>query len=419
MSPTKRLMESIGLSFKVTPWPITNYSIEIYRTPEEAKDDWNHLEEMGECFAFQTYIWISAWIDLIGSKRSISPYIVVLRAANGEAAMLIPLGIRREHGLYYLSFLAHEMSDYQGPLIARAFAEDLASNFKMIWPKILEELPPIDMINFRRMPETMGSVPNPFVHLDRAEYRERAYSSPLPEKFQDYLKHPKRKKIHGNCLRNLRRLREIGHVAFEQIRGEEKIEKVIEVLSCQKGPKYVQALGFNWLERTPEVKTFYRRIASSQSGQFRGHVAIMTIEDNVISTHVGMVFRDRFYMILPSYAGGDWYRYSPGLLLMEYLIETSIKEGCTIYDMTVGDEDYKKNWTETVLRLYTLKQPLSLRAEVFHQAIVAKDKLKRRIKNVEWIRCRVISLRDRVRHKRLTQAQDAARLATGKLGQIP
>ena len=121
----------------------------------------------------------------------------------------------------------------------------------------------------------------------------------------------KRKNIHRDSLRKLRRLAEIGEVAFEFVEHLVKAEKVVEIMASQKGPNYVQATGFNLFERTPELKTFYARIGAMRSGQFRGHASTMAVGGVVISTHVGMIFRNRFYMILPSYAGGEWYRYSP------------------------------------------------------------------------------------------------------------
>ena len=70
--------------------------------------------------------------------------------------MVIPLGIRRERGLRHLSFLAHSLSDYQGPLMAKGVGERIAGDFTALWPKIISRLPSVDLIDFRRMPEVIG-----------------------------------------------------------------------------------------------------------------------------------------------------------------------------------------------------------------------------------------------------------------------
>src|SRR5208282_4208005 len=95
--------------------------------------------------------------------------------------------------------------------------------------------------------------------------------------------------IHRDSLRKLRRLAEIGEVAFEIVKDPGKIENVVEIMARQKGPNYIQSLGFSWFESMPEAKTFYARIGAMQSGHLRGHVSIMTVGGAVVSTHVGMV----------------------------------------------------------------------------------------------------------------------------------
>ena len=391
-----------------------DYSIEVHETLEAAEKDWRHLEQEGEYFAFQTYFWVKSWHELIGTKLGVSPQVVVLRTPDGEAAMVIPLGIRRERGLRHLSFLAHDLSDYQGPLMAKGVGERVAGDFAALWSKVISRLPSVDLINFRRMPNVIGNAPNPFVQLQGATQTERAYAAHLPPSFEEFLK-GKRKAIHRDSLRKLRRLAEIGEVAFEIVKDPGKIEKVVEIMAYQKGPNYIQSLGFNWFVSMPEAKAFYARIGAMQSGHLHGHVSIMTVGGVVVSTHVGMVSRDRFYMLLPSYAGGEWYKYSTGRLLLEHLMKTSIDDGCAVFDYTVGDDAYKKDWTDIVLPLYVLTAPLSLKAHMRQRGIAAKRKLRESLKKVSWLRSAVVRVRDRLRHRKLIQAQETARAVTTKI----
>ena len=47
---------------------------------------------------------------------------------------------------------------------------------------------------------------------------------------------------------------------------------------------------------------------------------------------------------MPTFAT-EWKSYSPGRLLLEYLIQWSIEQRLKVFDFTVGDEEYKKEWT--------------------------------------------------------------------------
>jgi CelD/BcsL family acetyltransferase involved in cellulose biosynthesis len=300
--------------------------------------------------------------------------------------------------------------------MAKGVGERLAGDFGTLWSRIMERLPSVDLIDFRRMPKAIGNAPNPFVQLAGARETERAYAARLPSSFPEFLT-GKRKSIHRDSLRKLRRLAEIGDVAFEIVEDPAKIEKVVEIMAQQKGPRYVEALGFNWFEQMPEVKALYARMGALRSEHLRGHVSTMTVGGVVVSTHVGMVLHDRFYMLLPSYAGGEWYKYSTGRLLLEHLMKTAIEEGCTIFDYTVGDDAYKKDWTDVVLPLYSLTSPLSLKAHIYQRAIAAKRKAREGLKNVSWIRGAVVRVRDRLRRKSLIQAEEAARSATSNIDQ--
>lgn len=71
-------------------------------------------------------------------------------------------------------------------------------------------------------------------------------------------------------------------------------------------------------------------------------------------------------------------RLSPGLVLMARAIETAIEAGCTTFDFLRGGEGYKRKFTETFRRTYTLLvSGRSLRSRGYLAALRAKDALKR------------------------------------------
>ena len=75
-------------------------------------------------------------------------------------------------------------------------------------------------------------------------------------------------------------------------------------------------------------------------------------------------------------------------------METSIDEGCTVFDFTVGDDAYKEDWTDVVLPLYSLAMPLSLDAHIHQRAAAAKHTLREGLKNIRWIRGAVVRVRE-------------------------
>jgi CelD/BcsL family acetyltransferase involved in cellulose biosynthesis len=96
-------------------------------------------------------------------------------------------------------------------------------------------------------------------------------------------------------------------------------------------------------------------------------------------------------------------------------MKASIDDGCAVFDYTVGDDAYKKDWTDIVLPLYALTAPLSLKAHLHQRGLASKRKLRESLKKVSWLRSAVVRLRDRLRRKKLIQAQETARAVTAKM----
>jgi Acetyltransferase (GNAT) domain len=59
--------------------------------------------------------------------------------------------------------------------------------------------------------------------------------------------------------------------------------------------------------------------------------------------------------LMPSYEGGEWARYSPGRLLLEWGFEHGLRE----FDLTIGDEPYKSAFCNVSDALYRLIRPRS------------------------------------------------------------
>ena len=85
-------------------------------------------------------------------------------------------------------------------------------------------------------------------------------------------------------------------------------------MAYQKGPNYIQSLGFNWVEFTPEAKTFDARI---------GRDAVRAspwqcLEDDSLAASSyprcrdGLT-RDRVRHASSSDAGGEWTNIPPGV----------------------------------------------------------------------------------------------------------
>ena len=66
-------------------------------------------------------------------------------------------------------------------------------------------------------------------------------------------------------------------------------------------------------------------------------------------------------------------KYSPGRLLISLLVRWSISKKLEIFDFTLGDEDYKKSWSNASSVLFNHIKLISLRGFILY--ILLKIKL--------------------------------------------
>ena len=95
---------------------------------------------------------------------------------------------------------------------------------------------------------------------------------------------------------------------------------------------------------------------------------------------MGLRFRDCYYLILSSYDDGDVSRFGPGRAHLHELLRHAIDGGFHRFDFTIGDEPYKRDWSDTELRLYDHLAAVTLRGLMVTATATAFRRTKRFIK---------------------------------------
>ena len=80
---------------------------------------------------------------------------------------------------------------------------------------------------------------------------------------------------------------------------------------------------------------------------------------------------------MPSHDGENFKNFSPGRLLLENLIKWSIEKGIRVFDFTIGDEDYKKVWTNSVITLSVSVNPVTIKGVIYSLFLKLKHKIKK------------------------------------------
>jgi CelD/BcsL family acetyltransferase involved in cellulose biosynthesis len=326
-------------------------TILIYPSLSAARDVWRAAVEQCACFVFQTYEWNTTWRETVGRTAAISEAIVHIAAADGRTLMLLPLAIRQSQRLTILEFLGGSLTDYNAPLIDADFAREVdGDEFARLWRTVVRLLPKFDVAWLVRMPKTIDGAPNPMVGLSWVRHTDDAFAATLPESFEAFAA-TRSTQFFAQIRRHRRRLEKRGHVDVKfPAEPDERLE-VIRVLADQKS-SWLRSNGYDDPFRHEATREFYERLTTAQPQAGRILVACLRVGDQIAATLWGAIFGRRYYFLLPSY-GEEWKKFSAGRILTESVLQRCIAQGdVKVFDLTIGDEGYKRVWSDHSLALH-------------------------------------------------------------------
>ncbi|ABS64602.1 conserved hypothetical protein [Parvibaculum lavamentivorans DS-1] len=336
--------------------------VSVHEELEPLKAVWQALERSGDCTAFQTFAWVSAWQRHIGTKQGVTPAIVVGWDSEGSALFIMPLGL--ESGLLCnkLVWLGGDLCDYQGPLLSKAFSRTVsAAQFPALWADIREILPTHHMVALSRMAERVGDQANPFMTLDGL--RRHASSAHMTRLKGDWASYYAEKRSSGSKKRDKqkrRKLEELGDVAFVTAQTDEEKLRTLDALMAQKSVSFAR-MGISNLFDRPGYRDFYRDLATDPDANGLIHVGHLAVGDTIAAANWGVSFGGRYCYVLASYdEGAEASRFGPGMAQLMELMAHAAGTGHTEFDFTIGDETYKDQWCEVEIPLFDLVEPNNL-----------------------------------------------------------
>jgi CelD/BcsL family acetyltransferase involved in cellulose biosynthesis len=345
-------------------------TIREFDSLESAKETWSAFQEQGELYIFQTHEWLENWYTNVGVKQPIQPWLVAVYTDTGRPLCFFPFGIERRKFVTVLTWLGEAFIDYGAPIVTPVFTELLGSvedvDFNDIWDMVIEHIPPVDMIWLAKIPETINRVKNPICALKCKRYHSSAYYVRLSGDWDDFYRRHAGAKTRSTDRRKHRRLSETGSLSFCMTDGSDEsvFRDITGAMIEQKQNRYREILAPDFLDPEPHKRFFMdpsRALLTSGVLNISG----LRLNGKIITTHWGMTYRGRYYYYMPSFAGGHWMRYSPGRLLLFHLFKWCLQRGIEVFDFTIGDEAYKRDWCDTELNLYQFCSVLSRKGKLY------------------------------------------------------
>jgi CelD/BcsL family acetyltransferase involved in cellulose biosynthesis len=361
-------------------------------------DLWQRFEREADCTAFQTFAWHDAWQRTAGEAAGVRP-VVVVGTIGKDVLFLLPLAIARHGLIRSLVWHASELCDYNAPLIAPDFGDYLAvADFTALFQRIRQRIAAapgcaFDRISLTKMPEMVGGQPNPFMALPTSLNPNGAYSTRLGLNWDEFY-HAKRSSSTRRRDRTKRkRLGDLGEVRFATAGTPEDRLATLDVLFDQKS-KALQRMGVPDLFSRPDFRAFYFGLVGDPVTKDFVHVSRLEVGSTIAAVNLGLIFGRVYYHVLASYdADAEAARFGPGAAHLHEFMAYAIDKGCLLFDFTIGDEGYKRDWSDGVHKLHDYRFAATPQGLVVSSAENAVAGLKRRIKQSPALWAMAVKLR--------------------------
>ncbi len=354
--------------------------VSVFESIDDAETIWKWFEQNGDCYAFQNFHWLKHWYNLIGRNLGIRVQIVLVESVDGKPLMLLPLGIQKRIFASCLVWLGGQISDYQGALLSSDCSERLTERLLLVaWKAIQETLPHFDAVVLEKQPELIGTQKNPLLYLSCESHASSAHNTQLSMPLDAFVKTRRSNKWFSGLRRKQRRLAEHGKIEFTVLKQDKDVQPAVDTMIQQKSQSY-KKLGVADIFEAHGHRDFVKTISDKQIENGFVYLCKLTLDERILATHWGLVYKQRFYHLFPTYEHGSFAKYSPGNILLLNMFDWCIQNDILTYDFTVGDEAYKDHWCDQQLNMYDYFQASTFRGLLYIGPLRIQKKLKRTIK---------------------------------------
>ena len=336
-----------------------NFEIHATERLELVQHDWQTLLADGRNTPFQTLDWLRPWYAIVAPHIGARPLLVTVRdRLSGAPLMLLPLCVRPQGLLKVVEFADGGLSDYNAPAFASGFAPS-EREMHTLWRRIVSLLPAADVVRLEKLPAALGAGVNPLHKL--RELRPMSIESwrvELPRcrtAYDDLLTSTFKKELR----RKGRRVESHGKASLVNARDSGEALRIFAALADMRGCRFAE-LGRRNVLAIPALRSFYETVIVD--GWDRGFTTLsaLEVEGEIVAALFALRHANAYYLLFSAFQGGDWKSASPGNVALDRMATHLIETGVDIFDFTIGNESYKRDFAAQPQALAMGDYPISI-----------------------------------------------------------
>jgi CelD/BcsL family acetyltransferase involved in cellulose biosynthesis len=307
---------------------------------------WESLEATGADHIFQTYAHADLWHRTVGEPSGARPIVVTLR--EGERVVgIFPACRVRQNGVPLLTWLgAPQILDYGDVLFDGEATDTPIDDFVGESLRLLARDARGALLYLTNVREDARAF-EPLRSRLRVLKESIAPFVPIVGTWDEYLASAERK-LRQDLGRRQRRLSEQGRTELRLLDpGDPDVAPALQALVAFQRARFDTPLN-----RTHLFDERYLEFRTRQAADPGYRVAALYLDDACIAAGLCAVFRGRLCWLVPGF-DREYAAYSPGLLLIGFVIRSCFENGWDPFDFGWGDEPHKFRWTDSGVTLTT------------------------------------------------------------------
>jgi CelD/BcsL family acetyltransferase involved in cellulose biosynthesis len=359
-----------------------NVELSLHHDLASIEADWRAFEERADLTAFQTFDWLSTWLRNIGAAEGCKPVVVIGRH-EGTVLLLMPFALEVSSGLRKVTWLGSYLCNYNGPVLASDFARRVSpSQFIQLWRDIqslLRQQLGHDIVDLEKMPTMIGEQANPFCAMRVTPHVNDAYMTVVGSDWDAYYAVKRSSSSRRTDRKKRKRFAEHGETRFITAGNRDEVVRCVDELIDEKRRAYAK-LGVANMFEWAGYRDFFIDLATNPQSSRLSHASRVDVGEKTVAANFGLIYRGRYYYILAGYDDGELARFGPGAMQLQDVMRYAAENNCPVFDFTIGDDPYKREWCDAEISLYDFVSPASWRGSVVAASAVPVRRAKRWIK---------------------------------------
>ena len=301
------------------------------------KDKWTGLlKKSSNDNIFLTHEWLNTWWKYFGEGKELK--IILVEEQNGELVGIAPLMFEKFYFLRRLQFIGTPHSDYHDFILLSGREERV---LMAILDYLLGQPFKWDVLDLKEIPQYSETLKI----LDDCSYQAHKTTQnvcpvlKLPKSWDDLLNQLSERR---NIKRYSKHLNKQFQVNYESCENKDLLEIYMKIFFELHQRRWARK-GSKGAFADPQIKKFGINIAKQFYDKNWLELKILKVNEKPVSIYYIFKYNNIFYYYL-SGTDPSWSKYRVGTLLLADCIRSAIQKGCTEFDFTRGDEDYKKFW---------------------------------------------------------------------------